>query len=217
MEVFVLSIFCSIHPLRSVQRIWINHETWKRLRTVAERIYLRVGYESVTFYHAIHDLPHGIIYKFLFFRKAEIKISFTWACWDTLMVVIVVCQQAIFSVGPIKASNDKAQSVKKFSTPLSNKSSMIYAFSTLSRKSSRKSYAWWHSKCHLKRKNMWSACWWKWRDVNRREASWYWMTLWRACSRKVTLIVTGKNQIGIHRSFDRNFIHFFILLPEHRC
>lgn len=48
------------------------------------------------------------------------------------MVVIVVCQQAIYSVGPIKASNDKAQSVKKFSTPLSGKSSMIYAFSTLS-------------------------------------------------------------------------------------
>lgn len=48
------------------------------------------------------------------------------------MVVIVVCRQAIFSVGPIKAGNDKAQSVKKFSTPLSGKSSMIYAFSTLS-------------------------------------------------------------------------------------
>lgn len=49
------------------------------------------------------------------------------------MVVIVVCQQAIYSVGPIKASNDKAQSAKKFSTPLSGKSSMIYAFSTLVR------------------------------------------------------------------------------------
>lgn len=165
--------------------------------------------------HFITSFTCGIIYKFLFFRKTEIKISFTRACQRLRHSNGCYRRMSASNIFCRANKSEQWQSTKckkVLHSVIRQKFNDLCFFYTLVRSSflrSRKSYAWWHSKCHLKRKKYVIRMLTK---VKRCEQRRGFMILNDVVTRVFTRSYSHRhrqNKIKIHRSFDRNVIHSF--------